>query len=47
MPVAMDTAEVRPGLFQRHKMQLIHDSGIPAEIVERESLWSATVEEVK
>src|SRR5690606_21786568 len=46
-PVAMDTAEVHPGLSPRHRMQLIHDSGIPAEIVEREGLWSATAEEVK
>src|SRR5690606_39841342 len=47
MPVAMDTAEVRPGLSPRHRMQLIHDSGIPAEIVEREGLWSASAEQVK
>src|SRR5690606_36796834 len=46
MPVAMDTAEVRPGLSPRHRKQLIHDSGIPAKIVEREGLWSASAEQM-
>src|SRR5690606_1104228 len=34
-------------LSTKHRQELIHGSGIPAYIIEREGLWSATAEEVK
>src|SRR5690606_29248641 len=37
----------QPQLTSKHRQELVHGSGIPAEIVEREGLWSATAEEVK
>src|SRR5690606_39743303 len=42
----MEAPNRQPQLSDKHRHELIHGSGIPAEIVEREGLWSATAEEV-
>jgi len=43
----MEAPKRQPQLTSKHRQEIVHGSGIPAEIIEREGLWSATAEEVK
>lgn len=45
--MAMEAPKRQPQLTSKHRQDLIQGSGIPAEIVEREGLWSATAEQAK
>ena len=45
--MAMEAPKRQPQLTSKHRQEIVHGSGIPAEIVEREGLWSATADEVK
>ena len=45
--MATETATQKSVLSPKHRQDLIQGSGIPAEIVEREGLWSVTAEQAK